>query len=152
MTLLFLTLPWLLALLALRGVRWAYLLYVVVGLLYFPVSVGFQFNPRACQLAFSLPLAAHSLTNFAHIALFAFFFVVTSAQFPTKTSAAYLGIATITIAMGALVELAQSLTGNGNCRIRDLVPDSAGAVIGAAIVFFWSKRRERMAARTSQPI
>ena len=145
MTVLFLTLPWVLALFALRGVRWAYVLYVVVGLLYFPVSVGFQFNSRACQLAFSLPLAALSLTNFAHIVLFAFFFVVTSAQFSMKTTAAYAGVAAMTLAMGILVEAAQSLTGNGNCRVRDLVPDSAGAVLGAAFVFVSARlRRQRI--------
>jgi len=145
MTLLFLTLPWLLAILALRGVRWAYGLYVVVGLLYFPVSVGFQLNPRACQLAFSVPLAALSLANFAHIVLFAFFFVVTSAQFSMKTPAVWVGVAMMTVAMGVLVEVAQSVTGNGNCRVRDLVPDSAGAIVGAAVVFVWPRlRRQRI--------
>jgi hypothetical protein len=145
MTLLFLTLPWLLAVFALRGLRWAYVLYVVVGLLYFPVSVGFHFSPRACQFAFSLPLAAYSLTNFPHIVLFAFFFVVTSAQFRMKSPAAYVAITAMTLAMGMLVELAQSVTGNGNCRVRDLVPDSAGAGLGAAIVFAWRRlRRQRV--------
>jgi hypothetical protein len=46
-----------------------------------------------------LPLAALSLTNFAHIVLFAFFFVVTSAQFSMTTPAAYLGVATMTLVM-----------------------------------------------------
>jgi hypothetical protein len=147
MTLLFLTLPWLLSILALRGVRWAYVLYVVVGLLYFPVSVGFQFNPRACQFAFSLPLAVLSLTNFAHVVLFAFFFVVTSAQFSMKTPAVYVCVAAMTVAMGILVEVAQSVTGNGNCRVRDLVPDSAGAAIGGTIVFVWRRsHRQRIQA------
>ena len=95
--------------------------------------------PRARQFAFSLPLAALSLTNFAHIVLFAFFFVVTSAQFSMETPAAYAGVATMTLVMGVLVEVAQSLTGNANCRVRDLVPDSAGAIIGAAIVAVWPR-------------
>jgi hypothetical protein len=32
-------------------------------------------------------------------------------------------IATLTV--GALVEIAEGVTGAGNCRLRDLIPDSA---------------------------
>ena len=38
--------------LALRGARWAYLTFIAVGLAYFPMHVGFHFQPRACQLVF----------------------------------------------------------------------------------------------------
>lgn len=59
-----------LGILALRGVRWAYVTFVVLGLLYFPARIGFRLDPRACQLAIDLPLALFSLTNYAHIGLF----------------------------------------------------------------------------------
>jgi hypothetical protein len=37
--------------------------------------------------------------------------------------------------MGMLVEIAQGVTGEGNCRARDLIPDTLGILIGAIIVF-----------------
>ena len=123
-----------LGLLALRGVRWAYVAFIVLGLLYFPAKVGFSFAPRPCQLAFDLPLAIHSLTNYAHIVLFALFFVMTSVQFRKLSWPTFAWSAAATIVMGALVEIAQSITGEGNCRLRDLIPDSAGILAGSIIV------------------
>ena len=120
--------------LALRGVRWAYAAFVVLGLLYFPAKVGLRPEPRPCQLAFDLPLAVHSLTNFAHIVLFALFFVITSAQFRRWDRATFAWSALAAVLMGALVEAGQGLTGEGNCRLRDLIPDAAGALAGAALV------------------
>ena len=40
-----------LAILAVRGARWAYVVFVIFGLLYFPASMGFRVEPRACDLA-----------------------------------------------------------------------------------------------------
>lgn len=132
---------WLLALvrvafgvLALRGVRWAYVAFVALGLLYFPAAVDFRLGPRPCQLAFDLPLAAHSLTNYGHIVLFALFFVMTRAQFRGANRPALAWSALVTILMGALVEVAQGVTGEGNCRARDLIPDAVGVVAGVAVV------------------
>jgi hypothetical protein len=121
-------------LLALRGVRWAYVAFVVFGLLYFPANVGFQLAPRPCQLAFDIPLALHSLTNYAHIVLFALFFVMTSAQFRALNQRAFAWSAAATVAMGALVEVAQGVTGEGNCRLRDLIPDGVGILVGSITV------------------
>ena len=121
-------------LLALRGVRWAYVAFVVLGLFYFPAKVGFRLAPRPCQLAFDIPLAIHSLSNFAHIILFSVFFVMTSAQFRVSNRRAFAWSAAATVAMGALVEDAQGVTGEGNCRLRDLIPDSVGVLIGSIIV------------------
>jgi VanZ family protein len=135
---------WGLAVLALRGNRWAYLSYVVLGLAYFPISVGFQLNPRPCQLAVDVPLALRSMTNFAHIVHFALFFVITSRQLRIDTRSAYFRAGAATVVMGALVEGAQAVTGSGNCRVRDLVPDSAGAVLGAVLVLLWSNARMRL--------
>ena len=135
---------WGLAVLAVRGNRSAYFSYVVLGLAYFPISVGFQLNPRPCQLALDLPLALHSMTNYAHIVLFAVFFVITSGQLRMDTRSAYVRAGAATVVMGALVEGAQAVTGSGNCRVRDLVPDLAGALLGAAFVFLWSHARMRL--------
>jgi hypothetical protein len=126
-----------LGILALRGALWAYIAFVVLGLLYFPIKVGFQLNPHACQLAFNLRLARFSLTNYPHILLFALFFVITTAQLCINTVSTFALAGLATIAMGAFVEIAEGITGSGNCRLRDLTPDAAGALLGAVILLIW---------------
>ena len=130
-------------LLALFGIRWAYVTYIVVALLYFPLQVGFQFHPSACQLALSPDLALNSLTNWGHVVLFGVFFVMTLAQFRRRTPSAFAWSALIVIVMGALVEIAEGATGARNCRVRDLIPDGAGAVLGMILVASVSRMQER---------
>jgi hypothetical protein len=129
-------------LLAFRGIRWAYVSYVAFALLYFPLQVGFQFSPRACQTAVSIDLAVSSLGNWAHIVLCAIFYVMTIAQFQKKTAAAFLSAAFIVVAMGAAVEALQGLTGSHNCKVRDVIPDTVGAAIGMAVMAAWTRTRE----------
>jgi hypothetical protein len=127
----------LLAVLALRGARWAYVAFVALGLAYFPTRVSFAVEPRACQLAFGAELAIASVGNYAHTVLFGLFFVMSAVHFGGRRWAgrpALARAAVATLALGALVELAQGLTGNGNCRLRDLIPDSVGALLGAAVL------------------
>jgi hypothetical protein len=123
-----------LGVLALRGVRWAYVAFVVLGLLYFPAKVGFRLAPNPCQLTFDISLAMHSLTNYAHIVLFALFFVMTSAQFRVWNWPVFGWSAAATFMLGVLVEVAQGVTGEGNCRMRDLIPDAVGILVGSIIV------------------
>jgi hypothetical protein len=132
-----------LGVLSLRGVRWAYLTFVVLGLFYFPASVGFRFDPQPCELTFDMPLAIHSLTNYAHIMLFALFFLMTSAQLRMSNWQAFAWAAIAATIIGVLVELAEGFTGNGHCRSRDLIPNTAGILIGAAIVLLWNRIRRR---------
>ena len=126
--------------LALRGVRWAYAAFVLLGLLYFPAKVGFRPEPRPCQLVFDLPLTVHSLTNFPHIVLFALFVVMTSAQFRKWDRVTFAWAAAAALTMGALVEAAQGLTGEGHCRLRDLIPDAAGVLLGSAVVLLLNRK------------
>ncbi len=132
-----------LGILSMRRVRWAYITFILLGLLYFPASVGFRLNPQPCELALNIPLAIFSLTNYPHIVLFALFFLMTSAQFRMDRWPAFAWAALASIVMGALVELAEGITGKGHCRLRDLIPDAAGIVIGAAIVLLWNRIRRR---------
>ena len=136
-----------LGILALRGLRWAYVSYIVLGLLYFPVSVGFRLNPQPCELALSAPLALHSLTNYAHIVLLLWFFLMTSAQLRMSQWSGFGWAALISIAMGAMVELAQAMTGRGHCRLRDLIPDLAGIILGSAAVCLWQRLRRQRTVR-----
>jgi VanZ like family len=132
-----------LGILSLRGIRWAYFTFVLLGLLYFPVSVSFRFNPQPCELTPGIQLAIHSLTNYAHIVLFTLFFVMTSAQLRMTNWLAFAWAAIATIGMGVLVEIGQGVTGKGHCRLRDLIPDTAGILIGAIIVLLWNRIRRR---------
>ncbi len=132
-----------LGILSLRGKRWAYITYVVLGLLYFPASVGFRLNPQPCELVPNIALAIYSLTNYAHIVLFVWFFLITSAQFRMSQWSGYVWAAGACLAMGILVEVAEGISGSGHCRLRDLIPDAAGIMIGSAIVFLWNRMRRR---------
>jgi len=130
-----------LAILSFRGMRWAYVMFVVLGLLYFPASVGFRLNPQPCELVPSLSLMVYSLGNYQHIVLFVFFFLMTSAQFRMAQWWGYAWAAVACITMGLLVEVAQGISGFHHCRLRDLIPDAAGVVLGAGIVFLWNRMR-----------
>jgi hypothetical protein len=132
-----------LGILSLRGKRWAYITFVVLGVLYFPASVGFRLDPRPCELVPNLALAIYSLGNYSHIILFVWFFLITSAQFRMSQWSGYAWAAVACIAMGILVEIAEGISGVGHCRLRDLIPDAAGLVIGAGIVFLWNRVRGR---------
>ena len=140
---------------ALRRTRWAraslwtsraaYGLLVLQVPMYFLGKSGFEVSPPVCQWTFSLALAQHSLTNYPHIVLFTVFFLLSYAQLPgVPKAAAWAALATV--AVGLLLELSQGATGEGNCRMRDLIPDSAGALIGYALVTA-GKRISGMPAR-----
>jgi len=130
-----------LVVLSMRGVRWAYATFIGLSLLYFPARAGFRLDPTACQLALDIPLALLSLANHAHIVLFALFFLMTSAQFRAFDTRVFAWAALATLAMGASVEAAQGISGLGNCRLRDLVPDGAGVVLGGLIAALWTGLR-----------
>jgi hypothetical protein len=132
-----------LGILSLRGVRWAYATFVVLGLFYFPASVGFRLNPQPCESVPNLTMAIYSLTNYAHIVLFVLFFLMTSAQFRMSRWSGFAWAALASVTMGLLVELAEGISGKGHCRLRDLIPDAAGIVLGAGIVFLWNRIRRR---------
>ncbi|HSS21565.1 MAG TPA: hypothetical protein VLL54_15940 [Pyrinomonadaceae bacterium] len=132
-----------LGILSARGLRWAYITFVVLGLLYFPASVGFHLNPQPCELVPSLGLAVFSLTNYKHTVLFVLFFLMTSAQFRMSQWSGYGWAVGACLVMGLLVELAEGISGVGHCRMRDLIPDAVGIMIGAVIVLLWNMMRRR---------
>jgi hypothetical protein len=131
-----------LAVLAFRGMRWAYVSFILAALAYFPMKVGFHLQPTACQVAFGADLALFSLTNYAHMVLFGIFFAMSCAQFSRDGSAnrsTFARAALATLSMGAAVELAQGITGNGHCRSRDLIPDSVGVLLSATSITLWDR-------------
>ncbi len=139
----------LLALIALRGKRWAYLAFVVLGLLSFPAQTHFRVHAPKCeQLLPTLHLLVPLLHNYAYIALFAGFYWMSWVQF-RRSDARGVWALLATLLVGALVEIAEGMTGGArgqvHCRVRDLVPDAAGALGAALLLAVWSRLRRKPA-------
>src|SRR5438034_11439292 len=139
----------LLALIALRGKRWAYLTFVLLGLLYFPAQTHFRVHAPKCeQLLPTLHLLVPLLHNYAYIALFAGFYWISWVQFG-RSDARGVWALVATLLVAALVEIAEGMTGGGrgqvHCRVQDLVPDAAGAVGAALLLAIWSRLRRKPA-------
>src|SRR3989442_6175737 len=96
----------LLALLALRRKRWAYLAFVVLGLLSFPAQTHFGVHvPRCQQLIPTMRLVGLSLHQSAYIALFAGVYRMSWVQFRKTEERALLALLA-DVPVGALVEVA----------------------------------------------
>src|SRR5437762_1156140 len=133
----------LLALIALRGKRWAYFAFVVFGLLYFPAQTHFRVHvPKCEQILPTLHVLVLTLHNYAYIALFAGFYWMSWVAF-RRSDARGVWALLATLLVAALVEIAEgmTMTGRGHCRVRDLVPDAAGAVGAALRLAVWSRPR-----------
>ena len=131
----------LLVLLVLRGKRWAYPAFVVLGLLYFPAQAHFRVHAPKCeQVIPTMNVVVLSLQNYAIIALFAGFCWMSWVQF-RRTNARVVWAVLATALAGVLVEIAEGMTGRGGvaCRVRDLVPVAAGALGAALVLAIWSR-------------
>src|SRR5438876_3703392 len=133
----------LLALITLRGKRWAYFAFVVLGLLYFPAQTHFRVHvPKCEQILPTIQVLVLSLHNYAYIALFAGFYWMSWVQF-RRSDARGIWALVATLLVAALVEIAEGMTGGGrgqvHCRVRDLVPDAAGALGAALLLAVWSR-------------
>jgi hypothetical protein len=127
-----------LAVLALRGATWAYAIFVALAFIFIPARAGFHLHRLDCELAFSFDLALFSLTNYKHIFLFGVFFLMTRVQLGRRPYALLIAAAA-TMAVGVLIEIEEGAT-SGHCRIRDLVPDAAGALAGEVVWRLWRRR------------
>jgi hypothetical protein len=123
--------------LALARVRLAYAAFVVFALLALPAQAGFRLVRPACEGLVNPALALSSLGNFPHVVLFALFFLLTRRQLSARSesSSAAAWAAGGTVTMGALLELAEGISGLHHCRLRDLLPDAAGAVLGWGVLW-----------------
>ena len=134
------------AALAVRGARWAYAGLVGLAIFYFAHRGGFAFHVPACSPSMDRELVVSSARNYAHVILFAIFFLISYGHFaksrlrgwPPIPVAAY-----ATLAFGALIELAQGTTRTGNCDLRDLIPDVIGLALGIGVVLTWKAARSR---------
>jgi hypothetical protein len=135
----------LLALIALRGKRWAYLAFVVLGLLSFPAQAQFRLHALSCdQVVPTLPVLLLSLQSYGSIALFAGFYWMSWVQF-RRSEATVVWALLATLLAVALVEVAEGVTGQGRCRVRDVAPGAAGALGAALVLALWSRVRRKPA-------
>lgn len=131
----------LLALIALRGKRWAYLAFVLLGLAYFPAQTHFHVHAPKCELLLpAVKQLVPLLHNYAYIALFAGFYWISWVQF-RRTDGGALWALVATLLVAALFEIAEgaTLAGRGHCRVRDLVPDAAGALGATLLLAIWAR-------------
>ena len=147
----------LLALLTLRGKRWAYFAFIVLGLAYFPAQTHFHLHAPKCELLLpTVQMLVPLLHNYAYIALFAGFYWMSWVQFRDANARGVWALVA-TLLAGALFEIAQGIAAPvaraggraaaraaaqaaaGPCSVRDLVPYVAGAVGAALLLAIWSR-------------
>lgn len=130
-----------LGVLAYQGKRWAFIGLIALAIVYFPVRSNFLFVYRPCEVGVDWSLAVYSVLNFTNLFLFFAFFLMVAAQLPMSRPRHFAIAIGMTVAMGAMVEVSETMWGRGNCRVRDLIPDGLGALIGAAVVMVRSRLR-----------
>jgi hypothetical protein len=130
--------------LALRGHRWAYAIFLLLAVAWIPARTGFHLHRPPCQMRFTLDLVRNSLVKYKHISLWGAFFLMTWVQV-RRARYALLIAATATVAMGILIELEEGATGTGMCRATDLLPDGVGALVGAVVATIWRRRDDAKA-------
>jgi len=74
------------------------------------------------------------MTKVPHMVLFGLFFFVTLAMFDRVDRRSLGWSVAATAAMGLLVELEEGATRTGNCRLTDVLPDLAGALVVLVLV------------------
>lgn len=114
--------------------RWVYAAYVLFAVTRIPASTGFRLHAPGCDVRLTSTNIALSLTKVPHIVLFGFFFLLTALQFDRLDRRTLAWSFLATLAMGLLVELEEGATGTGNCRLADVLPDAAGALIAAVVL------------------
>ena len=154
----------LLALFALRGKRWAYFAFALLGLLYFPAQAHFHVHAPKCeQILPTLQQIIPLLHNYLSIALFAGFYWLSWVQL-RDANARGLWAFVATLAAAVLYELAEGMTAvvavaktvrhakpavaaavQTHCRVQDLVPAVAAALGAALLLAIWARLTKKPA-------
>jgi len=107
---------------------------MLVGVFAIPARTHFHFRPLRCDARLTAPNVYAALSKGPHIILFAFFFLLTAAQFDTIDRRSLLWSFAATVGLGFLIEIEEGLTRTGNCRYTDVLPDIFGALIVMALL------------------
>ena len=73
--------------------------------------------------------------KFAHIILFFVFGFVTAVQLEKWNIKSLLLAVLATVAFGLIIELEETATRTGNCRMRDLIPDAIGGLLAVSLAY-----------------
>ncbi len=130
-----------------RWRRWAYTLFVIVGVLRIPAHAHFRLYAPVCDLRMAWNNSRLSLHKVPHFVLFGAFFLFTVWQFDRLDRRSLSWSLVATLALGILVELEEGATRTGNCRLPDLLPDLGGALIATAFLLPLILLRNRAADR-----
>jgi len=153
----------LLALVALRGKRWAYFAFILLGLAYFPAQAHFHVHaPKCDQILPTVQQIVPLLQNYLYIALVAGFYWMSWVQLRDSDARGLLAFVA-TLGAAALFEVAQGMTAviavaktarhakpvavavQTHCRVQDLVP-AVAAALGAAVLFaVWARLTKKPA-------
>jgi len=146
-----------LALIALRGKRWAYFAFVVLGLLYYPAQAHFQLHaPKCDQVLPTVQQLVPLLQSYLTLALFAGFYWLSWVQLRDANARSFwallatvLAAALFEIADGMTVVVAVAKTARHaraaaaavvpHCRVQDLVPALAGALGAMVLLAIWAR-------------
>jgi hypothetical protein len=118
-----------------------YSIYLAFAVLYIPIRKGFRLD-FDCEWTFDLPLAVYSLGNYQHMVLCACFFLMTYAIIRKRSHPVLIAIVA-TVVLGFVAEIEEGAARFHHCRMRDLIPDTAGALIGALLVFVFRRVKPR---------
>src|SRR5262245_32330432 len=155
----------LLALIALRGKRWAYFAFVLLGLAYFPAQAHFHVHaPKCAQLLPTVQQLVPLLQSYVYVALFAGFYWMSWVQLRDANArtlwaivATLLAAAALEIAQGMSAAVAVAKTARHAkaavaagavptpCRVQDLVPALAGALGAAVLLAIWARLTKKPA-------
>ena len=109
-------------------------------MLLIPARAGVEVQPLLCEFPVSVASGLYSLRNWQHIGLGALVSAMTMAQFREHGRGAVTTAIAVTVALGLVAEIQQGLFRSGHCRMRDLVPDTAGALLGVGLAWAWRRR------------
>ena len=152
-----------LALIALRGKRWAYFAFIVLGLLYYPAQAHFQLHAPKCeQILPTLQQIVPLLHNYLYLALFAGFYWMSWVQLRDANARGFWALV-VTLIAAALFEIADGMSvvvavakttrharavaaaAPLHCRVQDLVPALAGALGAAVLLVIWARLTKKPA-------
>ncbi len=153
----------LLVLVALRGKRWAYFAFILLGLAYFPAQAHFHVHaPKCDQVLPTLQHVVPLLQNYLYIALFAGFYWMSWVQLRDANARGLWALVT-TVGAAALFEVAEGMTAaiavaktarharpvavavQTHCRVQDLVPAVAAALGAALLLAIWARLTKKPA-------
>ena len=127
--------------------RWAYGTYMIFGIMAIPARTHFHFRPLGCDARLTAANVNAALSKRPHILLFAFFFLLTAAQFDQISRRSLAWSLLATVALGFLIEVEEGLTRTGNCRYTDVLPDLFGGLIVMALLMIVAMLRRSWLTR-----